>query len=522
MLDILLNICLVCGTISLNKQLTKRRENEMKKKVVIIGGGIAGLSAGIYAQKNGFESSIYEKHNIIGGECTAWKRKDYTIDGCLSFLMGVGKGTELYQVWQELGAFEEADVYFNDYFFKYQLEGQELTWYRDIEKLEVHLKKLSPEDSEFVEQLIFDIQVAEYIKVPVKKTMDMMHVFDWFLLIKEMMPGLKTIGKIKELSIEEYASRFKSPLIQKALPLMFPPEYLMQSFIFLMNSYAQSTIGWIKGGSLTLAQNMEREYRSLGGEIFCKSDVQAIIIEKGAAKGISLKGNTYIEADYILPACDAHITFTHLLPEIYFDKTFKEMYNDTRSYQTISTVQVSLGVSVDLSNRPTVFATACEPFMVGRQQFSTISYEHHPQEEGFAPSGKSVIKTRILVTDYEYWESLSREAYQKVKSEITQAVIGRLEVLLPEIKGAIEMIDIATPMTYNRYCGAYKGAYMGFSFTKEAKKTSVSGKIQGLPNVMLATQWLMVPGGLPSAAISGKVAIQKICKIEKKKFNGVS
>jgi len=32
------------------------------KKIVIIGGGVAGLSAGIFAQKNGFESTILEKH----------------------------------------------------------------------------------------------------------------------------------------------------------------------------------------------------------------------------------------------------------------------------------------------------------------------------------------------------------------------------------------------------------------------------------------------------------------------------
>jgi phytoene desaturase len=39
-------------------------------KVIIIGGGIAGLSAGIFAQKNGFQSLILEKNQTLGGECT--------------------------------------------------------------------------------------------------------------------------------------------------------------------------------------------------------------------------------------------------------------------------------------------------------------------------------------------------------------------------------------------------------------------------------------------------------------------
>ena len=44
----------------------------MSKKIVIIGGGIAGLSAGIYSAMNGFETEIMEMHNVAGGQCTAW------------------------------------------------------------------------------------------------------------------------------------------------------------------------------------------------------------------------------------------------------------------------------------------------------------------------------------------------------------------------------------------------------------------------------------------------------------------
>jgi len=57
------------------------------KKIVIIGGGIAGLSAGIFAQKNGFESTILEKHHTLGGECTGWDRQGYHIDGCIHWLV---------------------------------------------------------------------------------------------------------------------------------------------------------------------------------------------------------------------------------------------------------------------------------------------------------------------------------------------------------------------------------------------------------------------------------------------------
>ena len=52
------------------------------QSIIIIGAGLAGLSAGIYAQMNGYQSQIFEMHNLPGGLCTAWKRKEYIIDGC--------------------------------------------------------------------------------------------------------------------------------------------------------------------------------------------------------------------------------------------------------------------------------------------------------------------------------------------------------------------------------------------------------------------------------------------------------
>ena len=59
-----------------------------KEKIVVIGGGIAGLTAGIYGLLSGFEVEIYEKNAIPGGECIGWNRKGYHIDNCIH----VGEG----------------------------------------------------------------------------------------------------------------------------------------------------------------------------------------------------------------------------------------------------------------------------------------------------------------------------------------------------------------------------------------------------------------------------------------------
>ena len=76
----------------------------MDKKVIIIGAGLAGLSAGCYAKMNGFKSQIFEHHTVPGGVAAAWMRKDYLIDGGVHFIMGYKPGTTLHQTFKDLGA----------------------------------------------------------------------------------------------------------------------------------------------------------------------------------------------------------------------------------------------------------------------------------------------------------------------------------------------------------------------------------------------------------------------------------
>jgi len=69
------------------------------KKVVVVGAGIAGLSAAIYAKRSGFDVTLYEQHSIAGGMCTSWKRKGYLFEGAVHWLTGSSPKTELYQLW---------------------------------------------------------------------------------------------------------------------------------------------------------------------------------------------------------------------------------------------------------------------------------------------------------------------------------------------------------------------------------------------------------------------------------------
>ena len=71
-----------------------------------------------------------------------------------------------------------------------------------------------------------------------------------------------------------------------------------------------------------------------------------------------------------------------------------------------------------------------------------------------------------------------------------------------------------TPATYRRYTNSEIGSFMSFAFPAKIFPKKVPNRISSVKNVVLATQWLQAPGGLPIAAGSGKKAIDTIIRKE--------
>ena len=87
--------------------------------LIIIGAGIAGLSAGCYARMNDLDALILEQHTIPGGLCTSWRRGDYTFDGSIRYLTGTRPDSREHRLWQELGVLEHRLIHYYDEFICY-------------------------------------------------------------------------------------------------------------------------------------------------------------------------------------------------------------------------------------------------------------------------------------------------------------------------------------------------------------------------------------------------------------------
>ena len=177
------------------------------EKVVVIGGGIAGLSAGIYALLSGFEAEIYEKNAIPGGECIGWNRKGYHIDNCIHWLTGTKKGTEMYDLWKTVGALSDDMEYAKiDAFYKTICNGQEATLWNDLQRTERELTNISPEDKDEIKKFIQYVEYSKQCLFPAKKPMEMWSVKDYINMGKNMADFPKVMKEFGKISLDEYSS----------------------------------------------------------------------------------------------------------------------------------------------------------------------------------------------------------------------------------------------------------------------------------------------------------------------------
>ena len=493
------------------------------KKIIIIGGGLAGLSAGVYAQKYGFSSTIYEQHTIVGGQCTGWNRQGFHIDNCIDWLTGTKEGTLMNQLWRDLGALgDDIELVHLKTHTVMEFDDQKVCFYNDIDKLKEELLTIGPDDKELIEELIQDIQMAAVMDAPADKPIDM-YTLPEIIKMGMKMKGIGTLQKkYSGISCEEYAAKFKTPILQKAFACIMPKFYSAYSMVFTFATVTSGNGDIPVDGSLAMSERIRKTYESLGGKVITGEKVEEILVENDHAYGIRLQNGTRVDADYIIAACDVKYTFNTLLQNKYHDKKLDSLFSDYRKNPVPTSTHVSFGVDMDLKDYPTSFLFETEKFKVAESEMTLMGIRNYAYEPSFAPNGKTVINIHISQWDQDYlwWEKLyeDKEAYNDYKEKMAQEVQKRIEIKFPEWTGKLHVIDIYTPMTYKRYCNTYHGSWMSFSMTPGSKQLMHNGKIKGLSNCLLAGMWIMPPGGTPAAVVTGKYAVQRICKLEKIKI----
>ncbi|MBR2479192.1 MAG: NAD(P)/FAD-dependent oxidoreductase [Clostridia bacterium] len=470
------------------------------KKVVIVGAGVAGLGAGIYARISGLESVIVEKNSFVGGNLTGWERDGHAIDNCMHWLTGTHPKTELFKIWNQVGMLgERVTLCRPESFADFEHNGQRISLYRDPNKTLTKMLSISPEDARESRRFIAAVKAFGRMQSDVSRA-----------------PAcLPFYLRYRSMSLGDLASRFKHNLLRRMITDLFSPELSALSLLFAYGAFCIGNADLPYGGSKAAAERMRDRYLQLGGELITDVEVEQILLRNKRAVGVRLSDETLIACDAVICACDPFVTFGRLLPDRYMPKKLRRARADVIGTPLFSAIHAAFSCdeSSELPKHSTVID--CRTLDLDGRRISHLVVKPYTKSLLPQPNGRAVLQVLIFLEDRESvrWIELSRnkEAYRAAKARFGRAIEQRVLSRYPSLKSSIKLLDVWTPASYVRYFGSSNGAFMGFAMKAgHALRYRLTPRIHGLKNVRLATQWQAIPGGLPQAVLQARRAVKTL------------
>lgn len=496
------------------------------KSVAIIGAGIAGLCAGVYAQMNGYQSRIYEQHTAPGGLCTSWKRHGYTIDLCVHWLVGSRPGISMHELWREVGLVQGAEIIDLEEFARLETtDGRTVTFYRDLDRTEQHLLTFATAEADAALIREFFRDARRLTGKDLRSDLPpqaLMGRLERLRAMPMLLPYMKPFRAWGRLSLADFADRFSSPVLREAFRVWWHPEMSVFTMLMALVWLDDRQAGYPLGGSLPLIRAVERRYLELGGQIEYGARVDSIMVESDVAVGLRLSDATERRAEWVISAADGHSTLFDLLQERYLDDVRRHFYRDLPLFPSL--VFVGLGVNRSFVDEPQLVSgwslPADPPLPLEGVQTDRVAMRIHNFDPTLSPAGKTAI-TVALEADHGFWTDLAADhsRYEEEKAKVAEAVVGFLERRYPGLRPQVEMADVATPATIERYTANWKGSYEGWLPTPDTFAMEMPRDLPGLDAFLMAGQWVMPGGGLPSGVMSGRQTVQIMCHADGSRFH---
>ena len=476
---------------------------------------MGGLAAGIYGQINGYHTSIFEAHTAPGGQCASWKRKGYTFDACIHHLMGCKEESKINQLWRELGAMSREMVPQAESVAVVDSKGNIFYDYNDLDKLQKHMLAIAPEDRAEIENYVKGIRSF------VGKDMMGKMVIDGKRGMISLLPTMLRNMKYMNLTLGEYAKRFKNPLLRRGVALLeYSAPEIPAGIHFAKHAAGTSgDILWPVGASGNFVKSIAENYEKLGGTINLSKKVRKILTEDNKAIGVRLEDGSEHFADIIISNADGRKTINDILGGRYKNDEI-ESWSKLEGAETNWGTMVYLGVARDLSREPSALIMLLDqPVTLTGKSVHSLEMQIYGFDPTLAPEGKGVIKIE-LVTPYSYWDCHTEEEYRSKKQQTADQAIRVLEGHFPGITKQVEVTDVVTIKTWERFMGGTRGFANGP--TKPFSIGTILGPAQntlpGLNNFYMTGVWVSGTGALFSNALTGKTAIKEICKHDGRKF----
>jgi len=528
---------------------------EQKYDTIVVGGGIAGLTAAAYVARSGQKTLLIEKNRELGGLVNTFARNGFRFEAGVRALEDAGI---ILPMLTDLGI--SIETVKSPVSVGIENEILNITDISSLEEYKNMLKRFYPESSAEIDEVIKTIRkIMKHMEIlyglenPI--FMDLKN--DYPYIFKKLLPWLPrflfTIGKINKMQypVEEYLAK---TVKNQALIDIISQHFFKNTPTFFALSYFSLYLDYFypKGGVGKLADAVHKKYKELGGEVKNNTSIRAVNPDSKTLTDD--KGEVY--------------TYNNLI----WAADLKTLYKiaDTSTYQSKTAANVGQTKSLILKNKGTdtvfsLYLQLNEPLEtfgkianghffytpsrkgLGKihreeldhllQNFDTLSKEDiyawlnrfialntfeisipGLKDKTLVPEGKTGMIISFLA-EYALFHKIEKAGWlPEFVNEVEKRVIDVISAsVYPMLKDKIIGQFSFSPISIRNRIASSEGAIVGWEFTKQMP---VIHKIQHvaksvltpIPNIFQAGQWAYSPSGVPMSILTGKLAADSVLK----------
>jgi all-trans-retinol 13,14-reductase len=428
-------------------------------QLIIIGGGLSGLAAGIRAARFGTKTLILEQHTLPGGLNSFYVRKGRLFETGLHAMTNCAapgeKHAPLNRLFRQLRLSRKQFTLHEQIASEIRFAGRCLLFTNDPGVLENEIAREFPD------------------------------CIDRFRQLKKHLAAYNPFAVAPWRSTRQFlAEQLREPQLEDMLllPLMVygnAEEHDMDLGQFVIMFRAVFEEGFFRpaGTMREFLDLLVQQYREFGGELRYRSPVEEIVIENGRIIGVRLGGGEVLTADTVLST--AGIPETIRLSGWEADQ---EKFSGRMSFmETISLVPHDLAATID-RQRTIIFyhnqarLRYCRPDAYLDTSWGVICFP----ENFFGLPPAELLQIRVTnAASYPLWKALSPEAYDLVKQRETEAATAASEEIIGNYRQSIVYQDSFTPVTIERFTRKAQGAVYGSGM-------KIKNGVTPWPNLFLA------------------------------------
>ncbi len=457
------------------------RGNKRPSRVIVVGAGIGGLTAGALLARQGYEVLIFDQATVPGGCASTFKRRGFTFDVGATQVAGLEPGGIHHRIFAELGV-ELPSATPCDPACAVFLPGETepIKVWRDPQQWQAERQRQFP-DSEPFWQLLAKLFRASWKFQQREPVLPPRNLWDMWQLVSAVrldtlitLPfTLMTVGDGLRLYGLDQDKRLKTFLdLQLKLYSQVDAEETALLYAATALAVSQSPQGLfhLQGSMQVLSDRLVEALAKYGGKLLMRHSVEKIHTASGRVTGVTVRnqktGEVWTEkADKVV----ANLTVQNLVQIIELEQKVRNHSFPLKRYQrrVDKLPEASGAFVIYLGVKREAIPADCPPHLqflydydgpIGENNSLFVSVSK--PGDGRAPEGQATI-TASSFTDVNLWWKGTQEDYTRLKQQYMEEAIARLRQYFYLTPETIIHREAATPRTFARFTGREKGIVGG-------------------------------------------------------------